>query len=294
MQEQIPTDITCALCKAPATKWLTSTNRGVGPKENFDIHRCALCSSTIINPIPLNLGIYYFHYHSIPTGQHWNRSVNACKKRLSVIHRHIGESASILDIGAGSGAFVAAATENGHLSFAIEQDEKCRKNIESFLPGRVVEDLSEYGKTSLSAPDVVTLWHVFEHIPNPGDFLEQICRFFPATTKVIIEVPNAESWMFKIMGNRWPHLDAPRHIFLPSMYGIEQIAQKNGMNVSRIRNSSNGAWGAFSISHFGMRAGEKRLIQIFRRLVQIFFTPFFLLEPIRHGTTNTYLLTRKS
>jgi hypothetical protein len=78
------------------------------------------------------------------------------------------------------------------------------------------------------------------------------------------------------------------------MSGIEQVAQKNGMNVSRIRNSSNAAWAAFSISHFGMRVGEKRFIQICRRLSQIFFTPFFLLEPLHRGTTNTYLLTRKS
>jgi hypothetical protein len=292
MQEHLPVPITCLLCEAPAKKWLTTTNGGVGPRENFDIYRCIKCFSTVINPIPANLGSYYLDYHWIPKGLSWKRAVKACKNRLGVVNRHVNVSASILDVGAGSGAFVAASTENGHLSSAIEQDENCRKNIEEFMPGRVVEDLLAYDTKSCGVPDVITLWHVFEHIPDPSDFLVQVSRIFPATTKMIIEVPNAESWLFRMMGSKWPHLDAPRHVFLPSKLGIEYVAQKNGMRVSRIHNRDNAAWGAFSLSHIGNRVGEGRLVQITRRIVQILFTPIFLLESGERSTTSTYLLTR--
>jgi hypothetical protein len=292
MQEHLLGPMTCLLCEAPAKKWLTTTNGGVGPRENFDIYRCTNCFSTVINPIPANLGIYYLDYHWIPKGSSWKRAVKACKNRLAVVNHHVNISASILDVGAGSGAFVAAATENGHLSFAIEQDGNCRKNIEEFMPGRVVEDFLAYDKIGDGVPDVVTLWHVFEHIPDPSDFLAQVSRNFPATTKIIIEVPNAQSWLFKMMRSKWPHLDAPRHVFLPSKLGIEYVAQKNGMRVSRIHNRDNAAWGAFSLSHFGNRVGEGRLVQVLRRVVQILFTPFFLFESGDRSTTSTYLLTR--
>lgn len=293
MQQHLSRPIVCLLCDEAATKWLTTTNGGVGPKENFDIFRCTSCFSTVIVPVPVNLGNYYLDYHSIPKGRNWKRAVKACKNRLTVVNRYVGDSTSILDVGAGSGTFVAAASEIGHLAFAIEQDKRCRENIEEFMPGRVVEDLFSYEKGGFAVPDVVTLWHVFEHIPDPNDFLAQVSRIFPSTTKIIIEVPNAQSWLFKIMRSKWPHLDAPRHVFLPSKKGIEFVAQRNGMQVSRIRNRDNAAWAAFSLSHFGNRVGENRLVQICRRILQILFTPFFFLETGARSSTSTYLLVRE-
>jgi hypothetical protein len=294
MQEHLLGPLACLLCDAPVNKWLTATNGGVGPKETFDIFQCTNCFSTRINPVPVSLGIYYLGYHSIPKGSNWKRAVKACKNRLAVVTRYVGDYASILDVGAGSGVFVAAASKTGHLTFAIEQDKSCRENIEAFMPGRVVEDLFSYEKEGFAVPDVITLWHVFEHIPNPNDFLAQVSRIFPITTKIIIEVPNAQSWMFKIMRSKWPHLDAPRHVFLPSKKGIECVAQKNGMRASRIQNHDNASWAAFSLSHFGNRVGELRLIQICRRILQILLAPFFFFENSYRSSTCTYLLVRDS
>jgi hypothetical protein len=294
MQEQIYGQILCLLCEAPAKKWLTTTNGGVGPKESFEIFQCTSCFSTVIVPVPVNLGNYYLDYHSIPKGSNWRRAVKACKNRLTVVNRCVGDSATILDVGAGSGTFVAAASEIGHLTFAIEQDKSCRENIEAFMSGRVVEDLFSYEKNGFPAPDVITLWHVFEHIPDPNDFLAQVSRIFPTTTKLVIEVPNAQSWLFRIMRSKWPHLDAPRHVFLPSKKGIECVAQRNGMRATRIRNRDNAAWAAFSLSHFGNRVGEVRLVQIRRRILQILFTPFFFFETGYRSSTSTYVLVRDS
>jgi len=285
--------ISCILCGGPTNPSLKATNIGVGPKGQFVVNRCQQCSSTVISPIPANLGNYYLDYHSIPTGASWRRAVRSNKNRLAVLNSLVSSSASILDIGAGAGAFAAAANQAGHPTYAIEQDENCRLNIESFLAGHVVKDLEGFKMENFPAPDVVTLWHVFEHIPDPDNFLAQISQVFPITTKIIIEVPNADSWLFKIMGKGWPHLDAPRHIFLPSKRGIELIAQKNGMKVSQLRNRDYGAWGAFSISHFGNRVGEKRIVQLLRRILQISLTPLFLLEPTNYGAVSTYSLSRE-
>jgi len=66
------------------------------------------------------------------------------------------------------------------------------------------------------------------------------------------------------------------------------------MRVLRISNRDNAAWAAFSLSHFGNRVGESRLVQICRRVFQILLTPIFYFETGVQSSTSTYLLVRDS
>ena len=283
--------LTCLLCASDVKKWISTINRGVGDHERFDIYRCINCRSTLVNPIPENLKSYYSEYHAIPQGKSWLRAVRSCKNRLDVVQAAgDGEIRTLLDIGAGAGAFVNAAHNEGFLVAAIEQDEKCRINLESIIPGRVSVDFEDYLKQGLFKPELITLWHVFEHIPNPDLFLKSVKKTFPIGTKIIIEVPNADSLLFSLMRSIWPHLDAPRHIFIPSSSGIKQIAKNNGMHVTQVRNRDNSNWAAFSFSNLGNGSTENRLGQILRRIIQICLKPLFTWESLKFGTTSTYII----
>lgn len=292
MSESQNVGIECVLCGSPTKKWFDTSNRGVGPDGIFEIFRCVKCRSTVINPVPTDLGQYYSGYHAIPSGKRWKRAIESCQHRLEVVRRIGKPNAALLDVGAGSGAFVAAALELGYPTQAIEQDAACRRHIESISPYLVCDDISTFSKSYVTPPEIITLWHVFEHIPDPSGFLAQIRESFPPTTKIIIEVPSADSWIFKIMRAVWPHLDAPRHVFLPTNQGMREVARRNGMKVEQVVNRDKGAWGAFSISHFGNRTGEGRGVQVLRRLIQICLTPLFQLEPLSHSSTSTYVLTQ--
>jgi hypothetical protein len=288
---QTYSDSTCLLCGYSMKKWFRTLNRGVGPRESFEIYRCNCCRSTGISPIPDDLNAYYSGYHAIPKNKSWQRAVRSCNNRLDVVLAvSNGEKTSLLDIGAGAGAFVNAAQIKGFQVAAIEQDEKCRINLESFIPGQVSKDLDTHRQKNLAKPDIITLWHVFEHIPNPDLFLDSLREFLVTGTKIIIEVPNADSLFFRFMRSNWPHLDAPRHVFIPSRVGIESIARKHGLKTTQLRNRDNANWGAFSFSNFRNNGRNNTLSRILRRLIQICISPLFKLESLRFGTTSTYVL----
>jgi hypothetical protein len=294
MMKATPENIGCLMCGGDTHYLWHLANEGVGPREEFNVRRCIQCFSTNLDPVPEDLNQFYRGYHTIPKGKSWKRSVRACNNRLDVLNSLGGSINSILDFGAGPGAFVDAAKLSGFTVHAVEPDQVCRSHLELIIPNKVSKSLETFIDASLLIPDIISLWHVFEHIPNPNEFLEIICNNFPRDTRIIIEVPNADSWIFKIMGRRWPHLDVPRHIFLPTAMGMKSLADKNGMTLIQLRNHDSAKWAAFSISHFGSRPGEHRMIQILRRGLQIFLSPFFRLEPLKYSTTSTYLLTIKT
>jgi hypothetical protein len=283
----------CLLCGSKSLYWFVTENSGVGPNSSFKVFKCSTCRSTRITPTPENLDLYYSNYHSLPTGKSWVRSQKGCKNRMRIIKENIQKSQIILDIGAGSGAFVSASINSGFQTQAIEIDVRCREHIKNNLGIEVSRDLHEYSKKNLPAPKVVTLWHVFEHIPNPIEFLEQVIVHFGSDIKIFIEVPNADSWQFRLFRCNWPHLDVPRHLFIPSEKGIQILARKYKMCAKSVRNRDKASWSAFGIVNLGKRRGTSLLELRARRILQIFLTPMFALERREISATRTYLLTKE-
>jgi hypothetical protein len=199
----------------------------------------------------------------------------------------------VLDIGAGSGAFASACFNHGIETQAIEINSLCRKYIKATLGVDVSRDLGEYFTKNLPIPNFVTLWHVFEHIPNPDEFIKQISQNFGTETKIIIEVPNSESWQFLVMRAKWPHLDVPRHIFIPSELGIKLLAKKYNLKVAHVRNRDFASWSAFGIANLGIKNRTSQIEKILRRVIQIFLTPLFILEPQKISATRSYVLTKE-
>ena len=290
-----PTSISprCLLCQSETLYWFSSANQGVGPRLIFEIYKCTKCKSTLISPVPKNLDPYYSDYHSLPTGRAMVRAVRGNKNRLRLVKSLSNGRQRILDIGAGSGAFVAACCNYGLDTHAIEINSRCRNYIKSTHGIDNSQDLDEYFAKKQPVPNFVTLWHVFEHIPNPDEFIEQISLNLGTQSKVIIEVPNSESWQFLIMRAKWPHLDVPRHLFIPSQLGIQLLARKYSLEVAHVRNRDFASWSAFGIANFGKRNQSSQIENILRRIIQILLTPLFTLEPQRFSATRSYVLTRE-
>ena len=129
--------------------------------------------------------------------------------------------------------------------------------------------------------DVVSLWHVFEHLPNPEEILREIARILKPHGLLVIEVPNLSSWQFKISRGTWIHLDSPRHFFHYSPYNLNKILGSHGFHVRSLRTLS------WEFGPFGML---QSLLNVFLpRPNFIFFLMKNREKNLRHLTTGASL-----
>lgn len=66
----------------------------------------------------------------------------------------------------------------------------------------------------LSGYDVITLWQVMEHLPDPWSTLKAAVEKLLPGGILVISAPNPASFQFRVLGRFWTHVDAPRHLTL--------------------------------------------------------------------------------
>ena len=143
------------------------------------------------------------------------------------------EAGRLLDVGSGRGRFLAAARGAGWDSVGIE-----------FEAGLAALSRQRYGVDVVvgdasSAPvegrfDVVTMWHVLEHLPHPLSALERAADLLVPGGRLIVSVPNNDSWQARLGGDDWLHLDVPRHIFHFTPGSLSRLVERAGFQVERV------------------------------------------------------------
>ena len=203
--------------------------------ERFAYHRCRACSTVFMVDVPADLARYYgggyhpFDEQGAPLWRGDQALLDAEAWRVAALRR-IVEPGRLLDIGAGAGGFVAAAQQGGFEVSAVEMDEECCRYIASQLGAdahcsdRPIETLRV-----LPQARVISLWHVLEHLPRPGEMLEAAAERLEPGGVLALGVPNPASIQFRLLRTRWAHLDAPRHLCLIPAPAILQRARALGL-----------------------------------------------------------------
>lgn len=145
------------------------------------------------------------------------------QKKVVLIQKQNGNIGTLLDIGAGTGDFVKTAKSHGWKVDGIEPN------------GHATELAKEKGidlKDSLNSFkdqnfDVVTLWHVLEHIPNLDETILSLSKLVKQEGSLIIAVPNYKSYDARFYGNYWAAYDVPRHLWHFSKNSIEELFAGN-------------------------------------------------------------------
>ncbi len=231
--------------------------------ETFIIQECRQCNCGRTEAGPaLELERYYPKAYYGTANRRFSHSVERLvglfrESRARFIKRFARDAASkILDIGCGRGLMLNHLQREGWTCFGIEFSE------ESSLPAkqligeriRVVPRVSglDFDTESL---DVVSLWHVLEHLSEPDLVVRESKRILRRDGLLVIEVPNFASLQAKLSGKSWIYLEAPRHLYHISPKGLCSLLASNG----------------FSVVHISSRSLEFGLFGMFQSVLNPFF-----------------------
>lgn len=190
-------------------------------------------------PAPENLGRYYESddYISHTDGKrsffekiyHFVKQ-KALRDKIAIIDGFQKGKGNLLDIGAGTGDFLVTAKNSGWDVKGIEPSEKAR----NIAKNKGIELISGIESVENASFDVVTMWHVLEHVPDIEKHIKELKRILKPGGTIIIAVPNYNSFDAKHYGHFWAAYDVPRHLWHFSKTAIKKLFAAEGMEVIKI------------------------------------------------------------
>lgn len=210
--------ISCAKCGSPAK--LRYKAKDYNKKMSnlvFDYYRCETCHYIFLDPVPADLGKYYpTSYYEVPKDQ--GELAEVAEKlqqwKLDTLLR-FGKGGRLLEIGPAYGLFSFLAKRAGFDVTGIEMDARCSAFLRDVVGITVVNtDDVVTAMKALPKFDVIVMWQVIEHLPDPWAALTAAADNLAPDGILILDTPNPDAFQFKVLGHRWAHLDAPRHVTL--------------------------------------------------------------------------------
>jgi SAM-dependent methyltransferase len=205
------TELLCPSCEHPKHDLVFTSWNG------YPIRRCESCQLVFTDdreaPPPETL---YPHFEQSDTAASKNvRSALSVfsKQRASFVERVTpkhGKTPRLLDYGCGSGAFARFMVSRDYEVVGLEPFSLGSPTTESSLT--LLRKPFEAAREELGTFDVITLWHVLEHVKKPVELLSALASHLTDDGVLVISVPNFKSVQSELFKGAWFHLDPPRHL----------------------------------------------------------------------------------
>lgn len=220
--EQIKTYTTCPVCDHTSFVDFLTLKDHMITKEDFKIVKCETCGFHFTNPIPSEsvIGQYYksenYISHSSSKAGLINRAYNVVrnitlKNKVKLISR-LSNGKDLLEIGSGTGHFLKASLNAGFNVQGLEPDEDARLFAKNQF-GLDLQSLDEITEIESNSKDVITMWHVLEHVYHLKRDVAEFVRVLKNDGVLIIAVPNMNSWDANHYDSFWAAYDVPRHLY---------------------------------------------------------------------------------
>jgi 2-polyprenyl-3-methyl-5-hydroxy-6-metoxy-1,4-benzoquinol methylase len=214
--------------------------------EEFEIWECKNCTLRFTQNVPeeQEIGKYYqsenYISHSDISKGLINNLYHKVRRRTLVQKRKLIEtitgkrSGNILDVGAGTGAFLDTMKTANWNCTGIEPDKSAREKALE-LHGINLLEAEKFYLLSPESFDAITLWHVLEHVHALHKYVEQLKNLLSAEGKLFIAVPNYTSGDEKIYNQYWAAYDVPRHLYHFSPKAMEVLLNTHGLKIEKIK-----------------------------------------------------------
>jgi SAM-dependent methyltransferase len=237
----------CPLCGGVADDALRSPdrNRRIGD-DTFTYRRCRVCATLFLADPPEDLGRYYPEAYYPIGSQQATTETEAAK--LELLARFATPPGRLIEIGPGAGGFAAAAAREGWSVTGIEMDERACENLRALGIEAIRSDEPQLALKDVEPARAIVLWHVLEHLAEPIELLSAAAAALEPGGVLVIAVPNPQAFGLRVLGARWPHLDAPRHRFLIPASTLLDHARTAGLEPVALTGSDRAGrdWNVFS------------------------------------------------
>ncbi|REE83614.1 methyltransferase family protein [Lutibacter oceani] len=159
----------------------------------------------------------------------------ALKNKLKLINSFKTEEKNLLDVGCGTGDFLLTCKNNGWNVVGVEPNKNARNLTETKLFGNTSTHIfSDLDVLNSKQFDVITLWHVLEHVPDLEVYISKLKLLLKPNGVLVIAVPNFKSYDASYYKQYWAAFDVPRHLWHFSKNSIQKLFSREEMNVEKI------------------------------------------------------------
>ncbi len=151
------------------------------------------------------------------------------KNKLGILNSFNFTDKKVLDVGSGTGDFLVTCKKDNWNVFGVEPNEDAR-TISKKNGINSINDISFLKENNF---DVITLWHVLEHVENLLEYIEVLKSKLKPNGVLIIAVPNYKSFDAKYYKEFWAAFDVPRHLWHFSQTSIQKLFAKVSMKVEK-------------------------------------------------------------
>jgi 2-polyprenyl-3-methyl-5-hydroxy-6-metoxy-1,4-benzoquinol methylase len=155
----------------------------------------------------------------------------AIRDKVKLINSYQPLKGRILDIGAGTGDFLLECKNQNWDILGIEPNDKAK----GIAVGKGIKFGDTIEKLESNSFDVITMWHVLEHVPDVEHQVAELKRLLKPSGTIIIAVPNFKSYDANYYKEFWAAYDVPRHLWHFSKTAIEKLFDKQNMNLEDIK-----------------------------------------------------------
>ena len=236
-------DQSCVLCNS-AVGYQKKFNRFEKDNRSYEIIICPGCRLWITQPFPDQEHLDSL-YSTNNYRKHHSRFVLPAEKIVEFFRKlrcrrikNLFYKGRILDIGCARGLFLSLMREEGWKTFGLELNDNTAHHARNVIGLDVKSGNLSDAHFGVQSFDVITIWHVLEHLSDPILTINECNRILKKGGKLVIAVPNADSLQAKISGRFWFHLDVPYHLYHFNVRNLCLLLERFSFKINKIRHFS--------------------------------------------------------
>ena len=245
---------TCPWCGKPSQKSYLKLKDEFLTHEDFEIFECDHCHLlfTVPRPTPDKIGSYYLsdeYYSHQENKSGFIPRIYECVKSINLKHKvYLATegmaNGKLLDIGCGVGDFLIQVRQKQWEVVGIEPSDAAKAIAEHRLGFKPLDPSAsrELGDASF---DVVTMWHVLEHVDDLKTQVSELSRLLKSGGRLVLALPNYLSYDAEYYRDKWAAWDVPRHLNHFSPFAISTIFSETDLEIVDIQKLR---WDAYYIS----------------------------------------------